>query len=76
LSLKDFGGIFENTNLLKVENLRKSVLKGFLTIKIKKYFFVPLDMCLFELWCWRRMEKISWTDHVRNEELLLRVKEQ
>jgi len=22
------------------------------------------------------MEKISWTDHVRNEELLLRVKEQ
>jgi hypothetical protein len=30
----------------------------------------------FELWCWRRMEKISWTDHVRNEEVLLRVKEQ
>ena len=22
------------------------------------------------------MEKISWTDHVRNEEVLLRVKEQ
>jgi hypothetical protein len=30
----------------------------------------------FEMWCWRRMEKISWTDHVRNEEALLRVKEQ
>ena len=30
----------------------------------------------FEVWCWRRMEKISWTDHVRNEEVLLRVKEQ
>jgi hypothetical protein len=29
----------------------------------------------FEM-CWRRMEKISWTDHVRNEEVLLRVKEQ
>ena len=31
-----------------------------------------------EIWCWRRMEKISWTDHVRNEEQLrvLRVKEQ
>jgi len=28
-----------------------------------------------EMWCWRRMEKISWTDHVRNEEELLRVKE-
>ena len=21
----------------------------------------------FEMWCWRRMEKISWTDRVRNE---------
>ena len=27
----------------------------------------------FEMWCWRRMEKISWTDHVRNEEVLLTV---
>jgi len=27
----------------------------------------------FEMWCCRRMEKISWTDHVRNEEVLLRV---
>jgi hypothetical protein len=24
----------------------------------------------FEMWCWRRMEKISWTDRVRNEEIL------
>jgi hypothetical protein len=30
----------------------------------------------FEMLRWRRMEKISWTDHVRNEEVLLRVKEQ
>jgi hypothetical protein len=30
----------------------------------------------FEMWCWRRMEKISWTDHVRHVEALLRVKEQ
>ena len=29
-----------------------------------------------EMWCWRRMEKISRTDHVRNEEVLLRVNEQ
>jgi hypothetical protein len=28
-----------------------------------------------EMWCWRRMEEISWTGHVRNE-VLLRVKEQ
>jgi hypothetical protein len=30
----------------------------------------------FEMWHWRRMEKISWTNHVRNEEVLLRVMEQ
>jgi hypothetical protein len=30
----------------------------------------------FEMWCWRRMEKISWTDHVRNKEVLLTVKKQ
>jgi len=29
-----------------------------------------------EMWCWRRLEKINWTDHVKNEEILLRVKEQ
>jgi hypothetical protein len=29
----------------------------------------------FEMWCWRRMKTI-WTDHVRNEEVLLRVEEQ
>jgi hypothetical protein len=27
----------------------------------------------FEMWYWRRME-ISWTDRVRNEEVLHRVK--
>ena len=29
-----------------------------------------------EVWCWRRMEEISWTDHVGKEEILFRVKEQ
>jgi hypothetical protein len=27
------------------------------------------------MWCWRRMEKISWTDRVRSE-VLHRVKEE
>ena len=40
----------------------------------------PPRWCLhlesFEVWCWRKMEKISWTDHVRNEEVLIRVNEQ
>jgi len=30
----------------------------------------------FEMWCWRRMEKIRWSNIVRNEDVLLRVNEQ
>jgi hypothetical protein len=30
----------------------------------------------FEAWCWRRMEKISWTDRLKNEEILRRIKEE
>jgi hypothetical protein len=26
----------------------------------------------FGMWCWRRMEKIIWTDRVRNKEVLQR----
>jgi hypothetical protein len=29
----------------------------------------------FEMQCWRGMEKIIWTDRVRNEEVLQRFKE-
>jgi hypothetical protein len=25
----------------------------------------------FEMCCWRRMEKVSWTNHVRNEEVCM-----
>jgi hypothetical protein len=28
------------------------------------------------MWRWRMIEKISWNDHVRNEDVLLTVKEQ
>jgi hypothetical protein len=30
----------------------------------------------FEMWCGRRIGKISWTDHVRSEEVLFRVNKQ
>jgi hypothetical protein len=30
----------------------------------------------FEMWCRRRMEKNSWTDRVRNEEVIQRAKEE
>jgi hypothetical protein len=29
----------------------------------------------FEIWCWRRMEKISSTNRVKNEEVFRTVKE-
>jgi hypothetical protein len=29
----------------------------------------------FEMWCWRKMEKISWTERVKNEEELRTVME-
>jgi hypothetical protein len=29
----------------------------------------------YEMWCWRRMEKIIWTDSAGNEKVLHRVKE-
>jgi len=37
---------------------------------------VIIHLHFFLMWCCRRMEKISWTDHVRNGDVLLRVKEQ
>jgi hypothetical protein len=39
--------------------------------KVNQKYFVS-----FEVWCWRRMEKISWADRARNEEVLQRVKEE
>ena len=39
--------------------------------KVDKKYLESLEM-----WRWRRMEKISWTDRVRNKEVLQRVKEE
>jgi hypothetical protein len=30
----------------------------------------------FEMWCWRRMENIIWTDPIRDEKVLHRFKEE
>jgi hypothetical protein len=30
----------------------------------------------FKMWCWRRKEKINWTNHIRNEGILHGVKEE
>jgi hypothetical protein len=44
--------------------------------KLVKCYIWSIALYGAEMWCWRRVEKISWTDHVRDEEVLLRVKEQ
>jgi len=40
------------------------------TSEVDQKYLVSFEMC-----CWKRMEKISWTNHVKNKEVLLRVKE-
>jgi hypothetical protein len=63
-------------------NLRKKLVKCYIwTIALygaESWTLRATDqkyVASFEMWCWRRME-ISWTEHVRNEEVLLRVNEQ
>ena len=44
-------------------------------VQWKTWTMTPTDRGLeaFEVWIWRRMEKISWLDKVTNEEVLSRV---
>ena len=50
----------------------------FLRAQISFCTYLPVKILIrnFDTVHWRRMDKISWTDHVRNDEVLLRVKEQ
>ena len=68
-------GIFTSTLNLK---LRKKLVKCYIwSIALygaDAWMIWAVDS--FEMWCWKRMEKISWTDHVRHEEVLLRVEGQ
>ena len=61
-------------------NLRKKLVKcyiwGIALYGAETWTLRKVDqkyMECFEKWCWRRME-ISWTDRVRNKEVLHRVK--
>ena len=64
-------------------NLRKRLIKtlvwsvllyGSETWTLNKDDIKRLESC--EIWIWRKMEKISWREHVRNEEVLRRVGEE
>jgi hypothetical protein len=62
--------------------LRKKLVKCYIwsialyDVETCTFRVVDQNLGSFEMWYWRRMEKISWTDHVRNGEALLRVKKQ
>jgi hypothetical protein len=69
------------TNKLDL-NVRKELMKcyisstalyGVKTCRLRKIYQKCLESLV--VWCWRGMEEISWTDRVRNEALLHRVKE-
>jgi hypothetical protein len=58
-------------------NLRKKLVKCYIwsvaLYGAEKWTLRKMDQKYlesFEMWCWRRMEKISWTDRVRNEDVL------
>jgi hypothetical protein len=64
-------------------NLRKGLVKCYIwsialygaeTWKLRKVDQKYLES--FEMWCWRKMEKMNRTDRVGNEEILHRVKEE
>jgi len=58
--------------------LRKKLVKCYILYSAETWTLRTVDqkhLQSFELWRWRRMEKIIWTDHVRNEEVWLTVKE-
>jgi adenine specific DNA methylase Mod len=60
------------TSKLDLE-LRKKLVKGYIwSIALygaETWTLQKLES--YELWWWRRMEKISWTDRVNNEAVLL-----
>jgi hypothetical protein len=63
-------------------NLRKELVKYYIWSRalygVENWTLRKVDQKYLEsheMWCWRNTEKIRWTDHVRNEEVLKTVKE-
>ena len=69
------GGLSRNLKKRMIKTLIWSVtLYGSETWTLRKEDTRRLEA--FEMWIWRRMERISWTEHVSNEEVLQRVEEE
>jgi len=59
------------------EKIRKVLHLEYILYCAETWTFWKCDQKYLEssaMWCRRRMEMINWTDHVRNEEVLQRVK--
>jgi hypothetical protein len=64
-------------------NLRKKLVKYYIwsttLYGAETWTFRKVDQKYlesFEVWCWRRVEKTIWTDSVKNEEVLHRVRKE
>ena len=71
--------LFTSTLVLELRKLVKCYIWSIALYGAETWTLWEIDqkhLESFEMWCWRRMENISWTDHVRNKDVLLRVKEQ
>jgi len=54
---------------------KKETSKLLCTVLKSRHFGKQIRMQSFEVWCWRRIKKISWTNRMKNEEALHRAKE-
>ena len=69
------GGLSKSLKKRLVKTLIWSVvLYGSETWTLRKEDIKRLEA--FEMWIWRRMEKVSWTERMTNEEVLKRVEEE
>lgn len=69
------GNISQNLKKRLIKTLVWSVLLyGSESWTLKKTEIKRLESC--EMWIWRRMERVSWRDRVRNEEVLRRAGEE
>ena len=67
--------LFTSTDLKLRKKLVKCYTWSIASYGVETWMLQAVDqkhLESFEMWCWRRMEKISSTDHVRNEVVLLK----
>ena len=64
------------TNLELKKSIMKCLVWSVALYAAETWTLADRRLEAFEMWIWRRMEKISWLDKVTNEEVLRRVNEE